>query len=226
MKRIVIGIFAHPDDETFGVSPTLIQELQNGAEVHLLSLTSGQNGSNPDSVADLGAVRSEEWRTAGAILGVQHMKLYEYVDGTLSNHDIDGIIEQLREYVLPLVQDDVQIEFLSLDMNGITGHIDHIVAAQATTLLFYKLKSEFPSAITRLRYRCVPISQVPQPDVSWRFMPAGCPDDEIDETIDASDYYDTVIVAMRAHVSQRHDAETHISRHGRDICKNFYKVIS
>ena len=226
MKRIVIGIFAHPDDETFGVSPTLIQELHNGAEVHLLSLTSGENGSNPDNVTDLGAVRSEEWRTAGEILGVHHMRLYDYVDGSLSNKDIDGIIERLREYVLPLVQDDVQIEFITLDMNGITGHIDHIVAAQATTLLFYKLKTEFPGSITRLRYRCIPVGQAPEPDTSWRFMPAGCPDNEIDEIVDAPEHYDQVIAAMRAHVSQRHDGETHISHHRRDICKNFYKIAS
>jgi LmbE family N-acetylglucosaminyl deacetylase len=226
MKRIVIGIFAHPDDETFGISPTVVHEVDNGAEVHLLSLTSGQNGTNPDNVADLGAVRREEWYAAGAIMGVKHMKLYDYIDGKLCNEDIDGIVAKLHAYVEPLTQDGVEIEFITFDLNGISGHIDHIVASHATSLLFYRLKAQHPAVITRLRYRCIPFSQAPEPNTGWRFMAAGCPDADIDETVDVPEHYDQVIAAIRVHVSQRNDAEMHISHQGRDICKNFYKVIS
>ncbi|MFZ2494806.1 MAG: PIG-L family deacetylase [Candidatus Saccharimonadales bacterium] len=62
MKKVIFGIFAHPDDEAFGPAGTLIQEVQNGSEVHLITLTAGQAGSNPDNHEDPGAIRLKEWK--------------------------------------------------------------------------------------------------------------------------------------------------------------------
>ncbi len=60
MNKIIVGIFAHPDDEAFGCSPTLIKEASEGSEIHLITLTAGENGCNPDGHNSLGDIRLEE----------------------------------------------------------------------------------------------------------------------------------------------------------------------
>ena len=37
MKKIIFGIFAHPDDEAFGPSGTLLLETRSGTELHLIT---------------------------------------------------------------------------------------------------------------------------------------------------------------------------------------------
>ena len=44
MKRVIFGIFAHPDDEAFGPSGTLLMETKAGTELHLITLTLGEAG--------------------------------------------------------------------------------------------------------------------------------------------------------------------------------------
>ena len=73
MKKVIFGIFAHPDDEAFGPAGTLIQEVQNGSELHLITITAGEAGSNPDNYDDLGQIRLEEWRRSGELIGATTM---------------------------------------------------------------------------------------------------------------------------------------------------------
>lgn len=69
MSKLVFAIFAHPDDESFGPSGTLLMEAQSGAKVHLISLTAGESGVNPDNQPDLKAIRLNEWNDAGQLIG-------------------------------------------------------------------------------------------------------------------------------------------------------------
>ena len=62
MKKFLFAIFAHPDDEAFGPSGTLVLEAQSGAELHLVTLTPGQNGQNPDHHPQLSTDTPESWR--------------------------------------------------------------------------------------------------------------------------------------------------------------------
>lgn len=45
MRKILLGIFAHPDDEALGPVGTLLREVRDGAELHLITLTAGQAGA-------------------------------------------------------------------------------------------------------------------------------------------------------------------------------------
>lgn len=227
MQKIIYGIFAHPDDEAFGVSPTLIKETKNGTIVHLVTLTSGQNGTNPDNDADLGAVRLEEWRRGGELMGVSSMHHFGYTDGLLSNSVIEEIVERIMELVLRTIESvpDASIEFMTFDLGGISGHIDHIVASRATCLAFYRLKERHPEQMTQIRLRCLSASQHPTSNTDWLYMDAGRPDDEIDETVDAREFHDTIIEVIRAHHTQRGDGENHIARYGDDLGLNHFVIL-
>lgn len=225
MKKIIVGVFAHPDDEAFGVSPTLIKEAAEGAAVHLITLTAGEAGANPDGHDNLGTIRLDEWRNGCAIMGVTSSHYFGYQDGTLSNTNLLAIAERVQELVETIASStEAPIELMSFDTNGISGHIDHIVAARATALAFYRLKARIPGRMTCLRLRCLAEKQLPTHNIDWIYMDAGRTDAEITQIIDAREHHDKVIEVIKAHHSQRRDGETHIARYGKDIGINYFIV--
>lgn len=228
MKKIIFGIFAHPDDEAFGPSGTLIKEVHEGADIHLITLTAGQAGMNPDNHADLGAVREQEWREAGRLIGAASMHLLEFADGHLDNiamqlaaQRIDMIIDEtLAAYNEPL-----EIELMSIDTNGITGHIDHIVAARASCLVFYRRKPN-DARFTRLRLACIPASLLPTINTDWLYMEAGRTDEQINEVVDARDHHEQIAAVMHAHRTQRSDGDAALTRRGDQLGINHFIVLS
>lgn len=216
MKKVIFGIFAHPDDEAFGPSGTLLMETRAGNDLHLITLTLGDAGTNPDDVPNLAEVREKEWHEAGRLMGAKTMHFLDYKDGQLNNLDMLEIYNKLITQVIETVKDepdDVQIEFMSMDTNGISGHIDHIVAGRSACYAFYKLK-ERDQRVTRIRLACIPKSYAPEPNTAWLYMDAGRDESEISEVSDARELHDEIIAIMRAHRSQRGDGEMHIKNRG------------
>ena len=163
MKTVIFGIFAHPDDEAFGPSGTLLMEKARGSEVHLICATAGESGMNPDNVDDLAAVRLTEWQTAGRLIGADSMHHLGYGDGTLCNNDYLALADKITAIVLERIngRDDIQVEFMTIDLNGITGHLDHIAIARVASYVYCTLK-ERDSRITRLRLACISDAEAPQ----------------------------------------------------------------
>ncbi|MEP6710509.1 MAG: PIG-L family deacetylase [Candidatus Saccharibacteria bacterium] len=226
MKKIIFGIFAHPDDEAFGPSGTLLLETRAGTELHLISLTAGENGTNPDNLPDLGATRLEEWHAAGKLIGATELHYLGFVDGTLSNMAFLEAVKRIEKIVRDVIEtqtEDIEVEFMSMDLNGLTGHIDHIVAARAACFVFYKLKRQ-GLPLTRIRLACLAKEVVSEPNLDFVFMEPGRTADEISETIDARSVVDEVYAIMRTHHTQRGDGESHITNHGKNVAINNFIV--
>jgi len=226
MKKIIFGIFAHPDDEAFGPSGALLKETKNGTELHLITLTAGDAGTNPDKIEDLGEIRLEEWHQAGALIGAKTMHFFGYRDGTLNNQDMIEIAQRVTEVVKSIIKnepDDTQIEFMTMDLNGVTGHIDHIVAARAACLAFYRLKASDPR-FTRIRLACLPRSAFPTFNIDWLFMEAGRTPEEIIETVDAREYRDELIAIVHAHHTQRADGKQFLEWQGDNLGLCYFLV--
>jgi len=106
-----------------------------GAEVMTVSATRGERGQIRDAAAatrrSLGAVREGELRAAAAELGVQHVQVLTYPDGTLAHHRsslgaaIAGIMRQFDS--------DTVITF---GADGGYGHPDHMAISGLTTDAF------------------------------------------------------------------------------------------
>lgn len=208
MQKILFGIFAHPDDEAFGPVATLLKEVADGTELHLIVLTGGENGSNPDNHPDLGEVRLQEWRAAGELIGATSMHHLGYIDGTLNNLNHLEITNKVADLVKETVagRDDITIELMSLDLSGYTGHIDHIVAARSACLAFYRLRTEgLPMA--RVRLACLSREEVPAVHTGFVYMEPGKTPEEIDETVDGREFTDKIHEIMRLHHTQRADYE-------------------
>lgn len=225
MQKILIGIFAHPDDEAFGPCGTLLLETRAGTELHLISLTAGESGMNPDGHDNLAEVRLQEWRQAGELLGAKKMYHLGYADGTLGNNDHQEITQQIMDITRTAIagRDNVVVEFMSMDLNGITGHIDHIVAGRSSCLAYCRLADE-GLPMSRIRLACIPKQQFAHKNTSFVYMEAGRDDDVINETVDARHIAEDVRAVMHCHHTQRDDAEVHMSTLGDDIAVDYFIV--
>ncbi len=224
MKKIIFGIFAHPDDEAFGPSGALLLEARSGTDLHLVTLTRGEAGTNTDNLPDLGKVRLKEWKKAGSLIGVHTQYCFDYGDGTLNNLamiEIAGRLRQLVSEVLQSASHDTVVEFMTIDLNGITGHIDHIVAARAASLVFFTMKKQ-DDRFARIRYACLPLKNIPGENISWIFAEKGHNDDEINEIIDARSARTDILDIMNAHYTQRSDCEKAIKNQGDDLGLNYF----
>lgn len=229
MKKIIFGIFAHPDDEAFGPCGTLISETSAGSELHLITLTpgDGDKSMNPDNVPNLGEVRTQEWQEAAKLLGADSTTMLGYSDGKLGNDDHIAIAARIESIIQEVVskKEDYEIEVLCFDLNGLTGHIDHIVASRSACLAFYRLRAK-GMPMQRIRLYCLSSKDYPAADTGFVFMQAGRTQHEIQETIDARPYLDQVHAVMRCHHTQRGDAESQIQKLGDDIAIDHFLILS
>lgn len=227
MKKSIFGVFAHPDDEAFGPAGTLLMEALGGSEVQIVTLTFGEAGVNVDNLPDLKDAREKEWRESGRLIGASKLHYLGYKDGQLTNESMVEIGQKLVDIItdetqhLPL---DTEIELMSIDLNGVTGHIDHIVAARATCWAYYTLKKQ-DSRVKKLRLVCLPYHQSPDVNVDWIYMEPGRTEAEVDEIVDARAYRDQIVNIMRAHHTQRADCDQHLRKFGDSIGLNYFRVI-
>jgi LmbE family N-acetylglucosaminyl deacetylase len=132
----ILGIFAHPDDETFCAGGTFSKYVDAGAEVMVVSFTQGEAGQIRDArIATrrtLGQVRSQELQQACEELGVQHAVCLNYGDGKLSDIDPETLIGKAVE-IIRTFQPDVVITFSD---DGAYGHPDHVAISRITTTAF------------------------------------------------------------------------------------------
>ena len=135
-QRRILGVFAHPDDEVFCAGGTMAKAVEQGAEAMIVSATRGEAGQIRDSAVasrrTLGRVREAELRIACQRLGVQHVRTFDYIDGTLSTlgagvleHDVGAVLDEFRP--------DVVVTF---GPDGLYGHPDHVAIGAATTTAF------------------------------------------------------------------------------------------
>ncbi len=137
----VLGIFAHPDDETLCAGGTFAKYAGAGAEVHVISLTKGGAGQIRDASAatraTLRAVREKELDAAGKDLGLTETRCLDYPDGGLSDIDSQMLV-RLASELLSEIDPDVVITF---GPDGFSGHEDHIAVGAAVTAACFEMRS-------------------------------------------------------------------------------------
>ncbi|SDD29435.1 N-acetylglucosaminyl deacetylase, LmbE family [Geodermatophilus telluris] len=143
----MLGVFAHPDDETICAGGTFAKYAGAGADVRVVSLTRGGAGQIRDAAvatrATLRAVREEELAAAGEALGLTGVTCFDHPDGGLA--DVDGqVLVDLVAELLDDLRPDVVVTF---GPDGFSGHPDHVAVGAAVTAACRQLP---PSASTRL----------------------------------------------------------------------------
>jgi LmbE family N-acetylglucosaminyl deacetylase len=204
--RPVVGIFAHPDDESFGPSGTLAKFAKEGRDVYIICVTRGDAGENhSNDHRDLADIREAELKNSAKVLGIKEVLFLDFKDGTLSNnlyHKVADILKSLLENLQPEI-------VITLEPHGISGHLDHIAVSFITTFVFQKLQF-----VKELWYFCLTeeIRKIVTKNLGDYFIyfPPGYQKEDITRTVDISAVWERKIEAVKKHESQLPDVEAHV----------------
>ena len=209
MKELIIGVWAHPDDE-MGSAGSMMHAVDSGAEVHFVYITAGQKGENPDNVPDLGAQRIREATAAAECIGVPktHVHALGFEDGEigqLSYTQLQTALRQLLTDIVSRVTDPASLSFVSLFGTSPTGHPDHQAIAETMIRFTKEIADQLPAHIhlKELCLYCLGPEQAPSPDHGTPFALACC--NETDRQFDAAAFAKRKVEAIACHHSQRAD---------------------
>lgn len=135
----ILGVWAHPDDETYLSAGLMARAVRAGDRVVCVTATRGELGS-PDeqrwpSGASLAAVRTHEMETALAVLGITEHHWLDYRDGGCADVDQDEAVRRVTALMAEVRPDTV----LTFGPDGMTGHDDHKAACSWATAAFERV---------------------------------------------------------------------------------------
>jgi LmbE family N-acetylglucosaminyl deacetylase len=193
MRKTIVGIFAHPDDETFAAAGTFAKLSKNN-DIYLLCATKGESGQNFEKKGLLPEIREKELRTAAEIVGIKDVFFLGFADGALSNSLYHKLASKITTHLKKL-KPQIIVTFEPL---GISGHLDHIAVSMVSSFVFWKLKF-----IRQMWQVCRLYSKE-----RWNYfiyVPPGYKKEEIDKVVDIEDVWDIKVKAMMAYKSQIKD---------------------
>ncbi len=225
-KRVLVGVFAHPDDESFGPGGTLARYAAEGAEVHVIIATDGIAGSYEEGMdfkdhTSLAQVRSRELADAAVALGVTSIWSLPYRDsgmrGAADNDDPQALIQAPMETLVAEILDYLKMlrpqVVLTHDPFGGYGHPDHIRVCEAVTAAFHMATgpqklyyTAFPKRFLKVMVRLMPLWGM-DPRALGRNKDINLVEISTWETpttakLDIRAYMDARDAASRAHASQ------------------------
>jgi LmbE family N-acetylglucosaminyl deacetylase len=133
-KLRLLGVMAHPDDESLGFGGSLAKYAAEGIETFLVTATRGEAGrfgaaGKGHDPAEVGRVREAELRAAAKVLGVSEVSVLGYPDGAVDRVEpaiaIGEIVSHIRR-----IRPDVVVTF---GPEGAYGHPDHVAISQFAT---------------------------------------------------------------------------------------------
>jgi len=131
--RLVVAVFAHPDDERV-IGPLLSRLAREGRETHLVIATDGAKGvtdfAHIPAGAQLAAARVKEANCAATRLGVRQLHLVGLPDGGLASFDVLG---KLRRSLAAIIDSLNPAAIITFGPEGGTGHPDHRLVGDVVT---------------------------------------------------------------------------------------------
>ena len=219
MGRTLVAVFAHPDDDAYGVAGTVALHATDPEFRFVLVLaTDGGAGDIRDDFPatreTLGAVRRAEDEAAWRALGRppdRHVWL-DYEDGKLSDAPFEELVDRIAG-ILAEEEPDVVATF---GPDGIFGHPDHITIGAATDAAFLRLAPGATRGFQRLCHGVIPESVFNRWnaqrasmnlfvfDPSQTYHMRGVPDERIGITVDTRAVADRIVAGLGEHRSQHH----------------------
>ncbi|MFQ5813215.1 MAG: PIG-L deacetylase family protein [Anaerolineae bacterium] len=185
----LLTVFAHPDDEACGPAGTLAKYAHAGVQVSLICATRGEAASScclpePVTPEEMARIRTAELRCSAHVLGIKQTVVLGFPDGKLGVQDQEQLQQELV-WLMSRIRPQVVITF---GPHGHTGHPDHVAVGWATLVAFRRAQQDGNSGPSRLFYVCMPGTRSAE---------------RAHVVIDASEYVNYQLRAMRCYQSQR-----------------------
>jgi N-acetyl-1-D-myo-inositol-2-amino-2-deoxy-alpha-D-glucopyranoside deacetylase len=144
LRKVLLAILAHPDDESFGMGGTLALYASKGVDVYLICATKGEAGDiSPEYIRDhdsIANLRETELRCAASCLGLAGVIFLDYRDsgmaGSLDNQHPNALVSQSIEEVGTRIAKTIRElkpnVVITFDPIGGYRHPDHIAIHNAT----------------------------------------------------------------------------------------------
>jgi LmbE family N-acetylglucosaminyl deacetylase len=120
----ILGVWAHPDDETYSMAGILAVAAKNGQEVLCITATRGEAGVQDEGrwpASELARVRTEEQNAAFGILDIPKSIMLDYPDGACDAVDETEATNAIAAHILAFQPDSI----FTFGPDGLTGHSDH-----------------------------------------------------------------------------------------------------
>ena len=124
----ILGIWAHPDDETFSMAGIMAAAVENGQKVVCISATRGEAGVQDENrwpAKTLGQTRTKELQAAMKHLGVTTHYWLDYPDGGCCDCDKYEAVRQIAKIIKKYSPDSI----FTFGPDGMTGHADHRIVS-------------------------------------------------------------------------------------------------
>jgi len=152
----ILYIFPHPDDESFGPAGAIHQQLSDGHEVHLLTLTRG--GATQvrfklnHSVQEMGELRLREMNKVKEVLNLTSMKVLDFPDSGLKELDPRVLEKAVADHILN-IQPDIVVTY---PVHGGSGFHDHLVCFAIVKRVYLELQETIVPYLKRLAFFTMP----------------------------------------------------------------------
>jgi LmbE family N-acetylglucosaminyl deacetylase len=217
----LLAVFAHPDDESIVAGGTLAACAEAGVEVHVVSVTHGEQGPIADpglaTRETLGTVRAGELRAAAEALGVSAVECLDYHDSALEWSDP----RELRDDLVRRVRDFCPDAVVTFGPEGLYWHPDHVAVHRAATAALEVLAARgfapcvyyatWPQGLAESLASAAACRGLPA-DL-WGLSPRcfGAPADTITNMVDVRSFLAAKLRALRSHRTQLHPAHLLLS---------------
>lgn len=205
-RRVIMGVFAHPDDPEFFCGASFARWADEGAHIIFVLATSGDKGSaDPEMTSEhLAQIREAEERAAAIALGVQEVIFLHYPDGELQPN------LELRRDITRLIRIKQPDVVVTLDPtvfwwgSGGVNHPDHRAIGEAT------LDAVYPTARDRLNFIELERDEGLSTHKVYQLYLSGT--SSPNTKVDVTNYIETKILALHEHKSQIADMEAMAER--------------
>lgn len=157
----ILYVFPHPDDESFGPAGAINQQVQDGNEVYLFTLTKGGATQARHklelSVEQMGEVRHNEMLKVKEVLGLSGFSIRDYPDSGLKEMD-PRILEKVIEKEIERIKPNIVVTY---PVHGGSGYHDHLVTYAVVKRVFLEMKDTGASYLKRLSFFTMPDSGKP-----------------------------------------------------------------
>lgn len=134
-------IVAHPDDESFLASGTILKNNQVGGQSFIICATAGERGKShlkkKITAQELKIIRCKELEKVAKFLKTK-LVLLNFPDAKLKRNK-----SALFNKILPIVKKISPDFIISFGKDGISGHLDHITIGEVSKRIAQKLKIPF-----------------------------------------------------------------------------------